>query len=207
MDIIDSYNRLTLGKYEDIRAISQDETIEEVDRVVGILSILTDQPSEELLHLPLGEFSELSKKMKFLEGDEFQGGRIAESYKVGKWTLIPVKDYRKLETCQYIDFKTYAEDFDNHIVELVSVLLVPKGHRYNEGYDVLEVQEAIREGMTVTDGVAVVGFFLNLYEGLIVDSLHYSREEAEKIPDKEKREEILRKIQEQEDLLRTNGVG
>lgn len=207
MDIIDSFNKLTLGKYDEIKTISQDETLEEVDRVVGIISVLTDVSEEEILHLPIQEFTELSSKIGFLSSEGFQGQRMAKQYKVGEWELIPVTDYRKLETCQYIDFKTYAGDLDNHMVELISVLLVPKGHRYNEGYDILEVQQAIRDGMTVTEGVSVVTFFLTLFKGLIKDSLDYSKEMAKGIKDKTKREEILEKIQEQETLLERNGVG
>ena len=207
MDIIDSFNKLTLGKYDEIKTISQDETLEEVDRVVGIISVLTDVSEEEILHLPIQEFTELSSKIGFLSSEGFQGQRMAKQYKVGEWELIPVTDYRKLETCQYIDFKTYAGDLDNHMVELISVLLVPKGHRYNEGYDILEVQQAIRDGMTVTEGVSVVTFFLTLFKGLIKDSLDYSKEMVKGIKDKTKREEILEKIQEQETLLERNGVG
>ena len=192
MDIIDSYNKLTLGKYDEIKTISQDETLDEVDRVVGIISVLTDVSEEEILHLPIHEFTELSSKIGFLSSEGFQGQRMAKQYKVGEWELIPVTDYRKLETCQYIDFKTYAGDLDNHLVELLSVL---------------EVQQAIRDGMTVTEGISVVSFFLNLFKGLIKDSLDYSREMVKGIKDKTKREEILEKIREQETLLETSGVG
>ena len=41
MDIIDNYNRLTLGKYMEIQAVSNDESLEDIDKQVQILSILT----------------------------------------------------------------------------------------------------------------------------------------------------------------------
>lgn len=207
MDIIDSFNKLTLGKYAEIREITKDESLDEVDRIVAILSVLTGASEDDILHLPIAEFTDLSAKAKFLSADGFQAGRIAKKYKVGEWELIPVTDYRKLETCQYIDFKTYAPDVDNRMVELLSVILVPRGHRYNEGYDIIELQEAIRDGMTVTEAATIVGFFLTLWPKLIKDSLNFSRQEAMGIKDKAKREEILKKIREQEERLRTNGDG
>lgn len=206
MDIIDSYNKLTLEKYEEIQEISGKEGLEEVDRVVGILSVLTGASEDDILHLPIGEFTELSAKAKFLSAEGFQAGRIAKRYKFAGWDLIPVTDYRKLETCQYIDFKTYAADMDKHLVELLSVLLVPKGHRYNEGYDIIELQKAIRENMTVTEAVTIAGFFMIWCRKLIEDSLHYSEEEAQNLP-KEKREKILEKIKEVQDRLGTSGDG
>ena len=207
MDIIDSFNKLSLGKYAEIQAIAGDESLEDIDRTVRIISVLTGASEDDILHLPIAEFTLLSAKSKFLSAEGFQARQIARKYIVGKWELIPVTDYRKLETCQYIDFKTYAPDMDKRMVELLSVILVPKGHRYNEGYDILELQKAIRDDMSVTDGVTVVSFFLTLCERSIKDFLHYSREEAMKLPKGRKREKILERIKEEERRLGTSGDG
>ena len=207
MDIIDNFNKLCLGKYLEIQAISQDESLEEIDKQVQILSVLTGVSEEEILHLPITQYKELVIKSQFLSPENIGSHPVARKYIVGGFELIPVKDFRKLETCQYIDFQTYAPDIDKYIVEFLSVILVPKGHRYNEGYDILEVQKAIREEMSVSDGVSICAFFLTWCRTSIQDSLNYSKKEAMKIKDRSKREEILRRIQEQETLLQTNGDG
>ena len=207
MDIIDNYNRLTLGQYMEIQEISRNESLEDIDKQVQILSILTGVAEDELLHLPIQEYKELVLKSQFLNPDNINYHPIAKKYILGKFELIPCMDFRKLETCQYIDFQTYAPDLDNHLVEFLSVILVPKGHRYNEGYDILEVQKAIREEMSVSDGVSVAAFFLTWCRKSILDSLNYSKQEAMRIKDKTRREEILKRIEEQERLLQTSGDG
>ncbi len=207
MDIIDNYNRLTLGQYQEIQEISRNESLEDIDKQVQIISILTGVAEEEILHLPIREYKELVVKSGFLNPENINYHPIAKKYILGKFELIPTRDFRKLETAQYIDFQTYAPDLDNHLVEFLSVILVPKGHRYNEGYDILEVQKAIREEMSVSDGVSLAGFFLTWCSKSIKDSLNYSRRMAEGIKDKTKREEILKMIQEQEELLQTSGDG
>ena len=207
MDIIDNYNKLTLGKYMEIQEISRDEHLEDIDKQVQILSILTGMAEEEILHLPIGEYKELVAKSAFLNPETINVHPIAKRYLVGGFELIPVKDFRKIETCQYIDFQTYAPDLDKYLVEFLSVILVPKGHRYNEGYDILEVQKAIRDEMSVSDGISIAGFFLTWCKKSIVDSLNCCRQEAMRIQDKTRREEMLRKIQEQETLLQTGGDG
>lgn len=206
MDIIDSFSKLPIGKYEEILAISREDA-EEIDKSVAILSVLTGHPEEEILHLPIAEFTELSAKAQFLTADGFRGGRMAKKYILGDWVLHPVTDYRRLETAQYLDFQTYVADLENRMVELVSVLLVPKGKRYNEGYDILELQKAIRENMTVTEGATIVGFFLTLCSRSIKDSLRFSKRMAKGIRDREKRTEILNRIAEQEEALGKSGVG
>ena len=207
MDIIDNYNRLTLGQYMEIQEISRNESLEDIDKQVQILSILTGVAEDELLHLPIQEYKELVLKSGFLNPDNINYHPIAKKYILGKFELIPCRDFRKIETCQYIDFQTYAPDLDKCLVEFLSVILVPKGHRYNEGYDILEVQKAIREEMSVSDGVSVAAFFLTWCRKSILDSLNYSKREAMGIKDKTKREEILGKIREQERLLQTSGDG
>lgn len=207
MDIIDSYNKLTLGKYMEIQEVSRNESLEDIDKQVQILSILTGVAEEEILHLPIQDYKELVVKSGFLDPENINYHPVAKKYILGKFELIPCRDFRKIETCQYIDFQTYAPDLDKYLVEFLSVILVPKGHRYNEGYDILEVQQAIREEMSVSDGVSLAGFFLTWCRKSIKDSLNYSKQEAMRIKDKTKREEILRRIAEQERLLKTSGDG
>lgn len=207
MDIIDSYNKLTLGKYMEIQEVSRNESLEDIDKQVQILSILTGVAEDEILHLPIQDYKELVAKSSFLDPENINYHPVAKKYLLGKFELIPCRDFRKIETCQYIDFQTYAPDLDKYLVEFLSVILVPKGHRYNEGYDILEVQKAIREEMSVSDGVSLAGFFLTWCRKSIKDSLNYSKQEAMRIKDKSKREEILGKIQEQERLLEKSGDG
>lgn len=207
MDIIDSYNKLTLGLYQEIQEVSRDETLEDIDRQTRILSILTGVAEDEILHLPIAEYKELVVKAAFLNPENINYHPVARKYIVGEFELIPCRDFRKLETCQYIDFQTYAPDLDNHLVEFLSVILVPKGHRYNEGYDIIDVQRAIREEMSVSDGVSLAAFFLTWCSKSIKDSLNYSKQEAMRIKDKTRREEILGRIAEQERVLRASGDG
>ena len=207
MDIIYSYNKLTLWKYMEIQEISRNESLEDIDKQVQILSILTGVAEEEILHLPIQDYKELVTKSDFLDPENINYHPVAKKYLLGKFELIPCRDFRKIETCQYIDFQTYAPDLDKYLVEFLSVILVPKGHRYNEGYDILEVQKAIREEMSVSDGVSLAGFFFTWCRKSIKDSLNYSKQEAIRIKDKTKREEILGKIREQERLLETSGDG
>lgn len=207
MDIIDNYNKLSLGKYMEIQAVDKDESLEEIDRQVQILSILTGASEDDIIHLPIVEYKRLVAKAAFLNPESINYHPIARKYLVGGFELIPLRDYRKMGTCQYIDFQTYAPDLDNRLVEFLSVILVPKGHRYNDGYDILDVQKAIREEMSVSDGVSLAGFFVVWCRRSIQDSLNCSRRMAQGIKDRSKREMILHQISKQEELLRTNGVG
>ena len=205
--MITNYKSLPLGKYLDICQVCKDESLEEIDRQVKILSILSDMPEEEILHLPIPKYKEMVVASRFLEDVDKSRHKAARLYIVGDWQLVPTLDYRKMETAQYVDFQTFAPMVETHMAELLSCLLVPVGCRYNEGYDILEVQQALKDNLSVTDALSLSAFFLTRYRGLIKDSLNSCRQEIRTIKNETKRMEMEERIKALERLMRTSGDG
>lgn len=207
--IIQSYRELPIGDYQDILALCKDESLEELDRQVKILSILTKVDEDTLLNLPIQDFKVLTSRMGFLEKDlPTKVTRLEKSYKIGKFELVPVTDMRKVITAQYIDFQSFHQaGFEDHFVEILSCLLVPKGKKYNQDYDIIEVQDAIRKDLNVHDAASLYAFFIFSCRESIKDMLTFSLQETQKIKDKEKREKIQGQIKDQIYLLMTSGGG
>ena len=207
--IIQSYRELPLGDYQDILALCKDKSLEELDRQVKILSILTKVDEDTLLNLPIQDFKVLTSRMGFLEKDlPTKVTRLEKSYKIGKFELVPVTDMRKVITAQYIDFQSFHQaGFEDHFVEILSCLLIPKGMKYNQDYDIIEVQDAIRKDLNVYDAASLYAFFIFSCRESIKDMLTFSLQETQKIKDKEKREKIQGQIKDQIHLLVTNGGG
>ena len=207
--MIDNYKSLPIGDYQHILALCKDESLEELDRQVKILSILTKVDEDTLLNLPIQEFKVLTSRMGFLEKDlPTKVIKLADSYKIGKFELVPVTDMRKVITAQYIDFQSFHQaGFEDHFVEILSCLLVPKGKKYNQDYDIIEVQDAIRKDLNVHDAASLYAFFIFSCRESIKDMLTFSLQETQKIKDKEKREKIQGQIKDQIHLLETSGVG
>lgn len=155
--MISRYEALTVGRYEkllDVRTMYEGSALN-----LAILSILTDKPEDKLLDLKVPEFRALMDKAGFLKTAPIPSP-IAKCYKVQGFDLIPVTDARKMTAAQYIDFQTFTQDQANRMAELLSCFLVPRGMRYNDGYDILEVQAAIREGLVITQALGLLAFFL-----------------------------------------------
>ena len=207
--IIDNYRELPIGDYQDILALCKDESLEELDRQVKILSILTKVDEDTLLNLPIQEFKVLTSRMGFLEKElPTKVSRLADSYRLGKFELIPVIDMRKVITAQYIDFQSFHQaGFEDHFVEILSCLLIPKGKKYNQDYDIIEVQDAIRKDLNVHDAASLYAFFIFSCRESIKDMLTFSLQETQKIKDKEQRERTISQIQEQMTLLNKIGGG
>ena len=207
MKIIDNYRDLPIGLYLEICDIDRREDLEYINKQVSIISVLTGMAEEDIYNLPLEEYRQRAAKSQYLR-HPYEGEILtAKNYIVGKFTLVPIEDYRKMTTAQYIDFQTFAKDAERNIVEILSCMLIPKGKKYNQDYDVLEVQKALREHLCVADALSLLAFFFVQYRQSIKDSLTYSREMAMRLRDPEKKRRMLREIQKEEDRLLKLGDG
>ena len=207
--MIDSYKSLPIGDYQKILALCKDDGLEELDRQVKILSILTGIGEDEILDLPIQEFKVMTSRMGFLERDlPTEVTRLEESYRIGRFDLVPVIDMRKISTAQYIDFQSFHQaGFEEHFVEILSCILIPKGRKYNQDYDIIEVQDAIRRDLNIHDGASIYAFFMFSCRESIKDILTFSLQETKKIKDKAKKEKIQEQIRRQMRRLVTSGDG
>lgn len=169
------YDSLPIGKYLDILAVCEGRR--GVDVTVGMLSVLTGMSEDDLLDLPIVEFTELAARARFLE-DKPGDARVRGVYTLGEFTLVPVKEARKVTAAQYIDFQTFSRKGISAAPGVLSCLLVPEGRRYAEGYDPVDVQKAVAENLPVADAFALYAFFLNSLRKSMADTLTSSAVEA-----------------------------
>lgn len=203
--IIDNYRNLPVGKWLEILELSRDENVDALEQQVKTIAILTGLTEDEVLDLPIMEYKSLAAKTMFLEKDYDGKLQIAKSYGLNGMELIPVKDFNKITTAQYVDYQTFSKEGDMYLVQTLSTLLVPKGKKYNDGYDMDAVQQAIRDNLSVADVVSLYAFFLTKWVKSIKDSQTYLDKEIKKIPNKLMREKLMKQVQEMRS--KTNGVG
>lgn len=204
ISIIDSYEKLPIGLYLQLCDAEENQT-EDLDKAVTRIAILTGLTEREVLNLDLNTFSDLNQKAKFVERDA-PITRVKDQYEVRGYILVTCKDIRKMTTGQYIDYQAYSKEADKYIVDILSCFLVPKGMKYNDGYDIEDVKNKIREELTVTDVNALSGFFLHSLIASIEASLSCSERAAKRMKGSPKKTELLRQIAQQRALLR-NGDG
>ena len=163
--MIDNFQDLKLGAMLRLQAIPDD--IDPLDRQVAILAVLSGCSEDDILALPLDEYSRRVSASRFLDRDLPK--RVPQrSYKVGGYTLEPVRDFRKITTAQFVDFKTFTDQAggdESRLSELtpamLSCMLTPQGRDYCDGYDPVEVQAAIRDHLRADDALALSAFFLS----------------------------------------------
>lgn len=207
-DEIRDYRHLPVGKWAEIQAVCNDDSREELDKQVAVLAILNDLTDEEVLDLPLIEYKRLVVDASFLtRADDAVAPRAAHQYVCEPFLLVPCMDARKITTAQFIDFQEYADKGDTAIVEALSCLLVPKGCKYMDGYEIADVQKAIATRMSTYDAMGLLAFFLSKSVQSVRHFLTYSEKVTKKAPIPLK--ESLRKKLEaiRQTLSKTAGAG
>lgn len=120
---------------------------------IEILSIYTGISIDELLQRQTAEIqaliAELNSKLAQKKTDVRWSKPSSIVLNGHKYTINYGID--KLNVAQYIDFQTYLtkDNTANNLHRVLSVFLIPKGHKYNEDYDMLEVQNDIYEHMPI----------------------------------------------------------
>jgi hypothetical protein len=95
-------------------------------------------------------------------------------YEVGEWRLIPTLKRKNITTAQYISFQELsAQHSEDKMVQLLACLLIPEGKKFNEGYDIDDVIEAISEHLSIVDANALYAFFLRLSQKSMQSTLNY----------------------------------
>lgn len=157
------YDELPLGTYLRVLDAAAEEGLDDIERNTAILAALAGVDGDTLLDLPLEEYAALSARARFLEWEP-ERRKPSGVCVAGEFRLVPVDDMRRVTAAQYIDFQTFARGGARKMPELLSCMLVPEGRRYGEGYDVLLVQQALRDHLPVTDALGACDFFLRSFQ-------------------------------------------
>lgn len=84
------------------------------------------------------------------------------SYILNGKKYVTTMNFTKLTTSQYIDFQQMAEKSGELPAEFLSIILIPAGKTYNDGYDLSEAVEDIRFFLTVEEALGLTAFFFDL---------------------------------------------
>ena len=172
--MIKSYNEMSVGMYTQLMKVAQD-IHDEQERTIAILSILSGYSEEELLNMSYERFERMSNEASFLLSQP-EPAEVRRAYNVGPFRLVPTRRRSRISTAQYISFQELSmKSTEDNFVQLLACCLIPEGKKFNDGYDIEDVWEAINDHLSIVDANAVYAFFLSMCERLTMTTLNYLR--------------------------------
>lgn len=155
-----SWSEITIDEFYKIREITENEDLSPAEKDIKVLSLLASLQEEELWSMPIQTVTELLSNTKFLDKFIIDKKLKFHSITLNGVTYSINPDVNKMNYAQYVDFQQYWHNKDTEIEKLLSVFVIPKGHKYNEGYDPVNVQIEIRNSLSIIDAENIAFFLL-----------------------------------------------
>lgn len=176
------WDKITIKDYLEILDIVQDtdDPKEKINRSIQVLSYLTGNPEEYYYNLPVNEAVQEINKLSFLS--DF---KLIPGYKPSKKIRVGDRDFKmilpeEMTYGQFIDYQSYSQN--SEIASILSIFLIPvEAKRYNDGYDLAEIQDYILNHLNFRVAQSMLGFILAKYTKLLVRSLKYLAKKDPKI--------------------------
>lgn len=185
-----SWESINFNEFEQLIQIAE-ANIPEHYKTSHLISILTGLSIEEIEDLPITVYTKLASHLTFMNETPNEVKHQTE-YEVNGRVYEVHAEVDKICTAQFLDYTTYMrEEPVPSLRKLTSCFIVPKGHKYGDGYDMNQVLFDI--GCMQFQDVKALSFFLQLqyaaYMQISIDSMDRQMKKM-KVP-KKKRKETL----------------
>lgn len=120
--------------------LEQAEAIEEalkiaddLEKTIELISIVY---GEDTLNLPATDIPKYAKELEFLK-NPVPHIPLKKNYLINGKEYELKADVTKITSAQFIDYNSFLKE--KKINKILAVFFIPKGHNYNEGYEIEEV--------------------------------------------------------------------
>ena len=166
------WNTLPIKYLPQITRITQSKILTEEDKILRCTALINNIDYDELLNYPLDKTRELIKSVNFLYGEPKKKKLVKNLNLNGKEYYV-ITDVKDITTAQFIEYNSLMNDVENNLPQLLSLFIIPKGHKYNENYDVKEVVDVINNYLSVEEGISISNFFIKRYRRYVTHTLLY----------------------------------
>lgn len=106
---------------------------DDTEKMISVAEIIL---GNDVTNLPLKEFNEQMKRLEFLK-EEIPSVVPPKKFEINGKKYFMDCLLGNMTTAQYVDFNNHSNTGD--FAKMLSVFIIPEGHTYNDGYDMLEV--------------------------------------------------------------------
>ena len=198
------WENISIDKYYEIKDILDDETDDDITKNVKLVAVITGKDEDEVWSMDMAEAGEYISRLQFLNKFELPDNPNMK-FNLPGYQLKVMKDVSKISVAQYVDFQNFVKlPLREGMEKILSIFLIPEGCKYNEGYDIIDLQKVIRENISFRVAEGLLSFFIEKYGELLIHSLVYCRRQVKKTKNPEmmeKLEKTEKEVQQKLDSL------
>ncbi len=175
-----TYKDINIKKYLELKKVLDDT--DDLYRVQSqLIAIVNDMTEEEVLNLPLTEYTKKVHTIDFLTEVPKISNRTPKKLNLNGRKYEVITDVRKLSAGQYIDFQTLmqSENVDDYLPNLLACFIMPENENYGD-YDVMAVADEIAEYLDIETAFSLMRFFQKWSLRLTTITLRYLEKRIKK---------------------------
>ena len=186
-----TWKDITLRQFNKIQ-----DLLQEIDEytTLNLIDVLYDVDSANMPAMEV--MNKYAHSLDFLMTTIPTNEKLKETYTINQREYNSNINITQMTTAQFVDYQNYTKENPVDISKCLSVFVIPKGHTYNDGYDLKQVQDDIKDLDMVTINTLAF-FFKKLYILLLETTLLCLIQDTKKmnIPT-QKKEEILNQLKQ-----------
>lgn len=198
MKEIDKYNWNSISgdKYWGIVDILNNPDASDMQKQAELIALIEDVDIDTILNMNMNDVAAKINKLVFLNKFELDKHYNPRKIKVGDIEYNVYPDLTNLNVAQFMDYQTFiTKPFRESYDKILSIFIIPAGHNYNEGYDILDVQKMIRENMSWMNIQSLLNFILVKYVKSYMRIQAYLTKQIRKEKNHQKRDTLMRKLE------------
>lgn len=204
---------LPLAKYLKTLEIFNDASLSDLDKNIEILAIYADTTVDSILKLRPDVVEEYFAEMSnSISSYKPSNSKRPKKIKINDQVYTINYNIGKLNMAQYIDFQQIIvkKNYLENLPALLSIFIIPKGHKYNDDYDIIELRRILENNITLDEALSIIFFSKMKSISLIKLKLLYYRSMLKimRWTTKDKQtKEMLRMTENQLSMLESNLTG
>ena len=201
---------LPLAKYLKTLEIFNDASLSDLDKNIEILAIYADTTVDSILKLRPDVVEEYFAQMSnSISSYKPSNSKRPKKIKINDQVYTINYNIGKLNMAQYIDFQQIIvkKNYLENLPALLSIFIIPKGHKYNDDYDIIELRNILENNITLDEALSIIFFSKMKSISLIKLKLLYYRSMLKimRWTTKDKQtKEMLRMTENQLSMLESN---
>lgn len=193
-----SWKDISIKDYKKIVEISKRELDTDLEKDIAVLAILCNVSEDDIYNTNINDLKRLLNEMEWIK----KPYDFNHSFKVKRFVIDDVEydvnpDINKFTVAQYLDFTNFWDKRNERMGNLLAVFIIPKGYKYNEGYDVIALADRLEELVSIDDWNSICFFFMMNWMNSIKASLLYSVYQVTIMILKEKNQERKKELKKE----------
>ena len=131
-----TWKDITLRQFNKIQ-----DLLQEIDEytTLNIIDVIYDVDSADMPAMEV--MNKYAHSLDFLMTTIPTNEKLKDVYTINQREYNSNINLTQMTTAQFVDYQNYSKENPVDISKCLSVFIIPKGHTYNDGYDLKQVQD------------------------------------------------------------------